>query len=249
MRRLTLLLSFVAPATLAQYQYIVPVGGEGYGINMFFGSRLQVMNRGAATATVRVSDVYPAAGSAPCSFIPPPIHLAPAQSGFMIPICGPLYAFVVESDQPLAASATVQTTLNEGKTWSEETVGVERLWFPANRDVAIVGVRFLEGESRAALIVVNPNGAALHVKAHLIRPELAFATADREFVIAPHSISMQPLQPVAGNPPPRVGDDPIVITGSHDLIVTADAPFACAATSVIPFMSLAVYRRAELVEP
>src|SRR5262249_11856893 len=103
---MSIALLLTATTLWGQYSYIVPVAGSGSGFQHFYESDALVTNVGAGTATVRVTTLYLPAPASPCAFLPLRM-LAPGESAHMNPLCGPLMAYIIDSDQPLAVTAAV----------------------------------------------------------------------------------------------------------------------------------------------
>jgi hypothetical protein len=239
-----LLTLLFAHAPLAQYTTIVPVAGDGNGIDISYGAYVWVTNVSSAPANIHAGDFYP---QQKCRHVDEPLTVKPGETVFFSPLCGPLFAFTIESDQQIVVRDDVGVGFYDacGFSFNEQNVLTQSDWLPANRDVAFPRV-FVGDTWRSNLIITNPNASAIDVDVHLARTDVG-GSIDRHFTVAARSVASIPLPeatPVFPTPPPFT---PIALNGAHDATIRAGGPFMAGVSSISPFYREAIYRNPVLL--
>jgi hypothetical protein len=230
MKRLVLLL-FLAPSLFAQHEYIIPIVGSAAGIEADHFAEADVLNPTARTAHIRVTGVYPVYPAQQCEPVVP-AELAPRSRGgvgfhFTCPV-RQLAAVTIESDEPL----DVKTSITSFLRLSDVTISdVQQIragtWIPFAAEALAYGELDEQLGLRANLLLINPNPFGLRVRVALHRPE-ANASREETLNIAPRSTILHPLPAVSM---PATGF-PAVLTGHHDVIVSADGRFWAGVSSI-----------------
>ena len=245
---LSIALLFAATTLSGQYSYLVPVAGSGSGFQHDYQSDALVTNVGAGTATVRVTTLYLPAPASPCPFPPPQRMLAPGESAHMNPLCGPLMAYAIDSDQPLAVTAAVRIGFVTGcpaGAGAEQKLDVPATFVPANTP-AVVG-EFKNGQTwRAKLVVINPNDQSITVSVAVSRYDSALrstvGSTFRTYTVPARALLFQPLEEVPVTPPPN--DPDFLIVPEHTLRISSDGEFQAGVSYLSTALHMAEYRGA-----
>jgi len=246
---IALLLAATTTTLFAQHTYIVPVAGTGIGFQHSYESDALVTNVGPGTATVQVGALYRPAGSAPCSLAAPVRTLGRGESAHMNPFCGALFAYTIDSDQPLAVTVAVRMGFTTGCCVRvEQKLDVPTSFIPADTQ-AVVG-EYKNGQGwRAKLLLVNPNDRPITVRADLSRYNSALlgfvAGIQRSYTVPARSLMFQTLEEVPVIPPPN--DPDFLIVPEHSLRVMADGEFVAGISmlAMMPLLQAAEYRGAQ----
>ena len=248
MKRAVLLL-LLAPSLFAQHEYIIPMVGSAAGIDADHHAAASVLNPTARTAHIRVTGVYPVFGDSPCE-VQVPQELAPRSRGgigFGVNCSGKRLAAVsIASDEPLVVENTVTSFLRrlECQIHDVQDLDAGTAWVPIAVEALTYG-EFDESVSlRANLLLINPNAYALRVRVEVRRPEANGGFRVETLVVAPHTTILHPLAavPLAASP------FPIIVSGHHDVLVSADGPF-WAGVSSLTSRGGNVFREAIALEP
>lgn len=223
MKRLLLLL-FLAPSLFAQHEYIIPILGSAVGIEAEHYAEADVVNPTARTAHIRVTGVYPVYPAPQCEPVVP-AELAPRSRGtigfhFTCAV-RQLTAITIESDEPLVVKTSITSFLSRPGCPIADVQQIRAgTWIPFAAEALTRGEFDDRVGLRANLLLVNPNAFELRVRVGLHRPE-ANASREETLLVAPRSTILYPLPSV---PMPNTGF-PTVVTGHHDVIVSADGRF------------------------
>ena len=241
----TLLILFFAQVAFAQYTTIVPVTGDGSGIDINYGAYVWVTNVSSVPANIHAGDVYPPQKCRSMGTESP--TLKPGETAYFSSQCGPLFAFTIESDQQIVVRDDASVAFHDancGSSFAEQNVLTQSDWLPANRDVAFPRV-FIGNTWRSNLIITNPGASAIDVDVHLARTDVGGFT-DRHFSVAARSVVSIPLpEATPVFPPPSF--DPIVLNGAHDATIRASGPFMAGISSIDPHFRQAIYRNPVLL--
>lgn len=230
MKRILLLLC-LAPSLFAQHEYIIPMIGSAAGLDADHYAAADVLNPTARTAHIRVTGVYPVY---PLQCEPVvPAELAArsrAQIGFgsTCPV-RQLAAITIESDEPLVVKSSITSIIpRPGCTIADvQQIDAGTAWVPFGAGAVTYGELDEQVGLRANLLLINPNAFYLRVRVELHRPE-ANASREETLLVAPHATILHPLAAV---PMPSTGF-PSVVSGRHDILVTADGRFWAGVSSI-----------------
>lgn len=230
MKRLLLLL-FLAPSLFAQHEYIIPILGSAAGIEADHYAEADVVNPNARTAHLRVTGVYPVYPDQQCEPLVP-AELAPRSRTrigfhFTCPV-RQLAAITIESDEPLVVKTSITSYL---RRFDVNVTDVQQIragtWIPFAAEALAYGEFDDRVGLRANLLLVNPNAFELRVRVALHRPE-ANGSREETLLVAPRSTMLYALPSV---PMPNTGF-PTVLTGHHDVLVSADGRFWAGVSSI-----------------
>lgn len=233
MKRLLLLL-FLAPSLFAQHEYIIPILGSVEGLDGRHYAEADVLNPTARTAHIRLTGVYPVfAGSRPCEPAIPLLMPPRSRGAIVFPFtcaAGQLGALTIESDEPLVVKTTITSFSRRNDAGITDVQQIEAgTWIP----FAAEGLAYGEFDERiglrANLILINPNAFGMRVRVDLYRRE-ANASREETLLLAPHSTTIYPLPSV---PMPETGF-PTVLTGRHEVLVSADGKLWAGVSSLTP---------------
>ena len=232
MKRIVLLLLF-APSLFAQHEYIIPIIGSATGIEADHYAEADVVNPTARTAHIRVTGVYPVFAAAPCEPAVP-AELAPRSRGAIaFPFNCPerqLAAITIESDEPLVVKSAISSFVRRpgGAIGDIQQIRAGG-WIPFAAEALSYGEFDERLGLRANLLLINPNAFGLRVRVGLYRPE-ADASREETLNVAPRSTILYPLPSV----PMPVTGFPTILTGRHEVIVSADGRFWAGVSSITP---------------
>jgi hypothetical protein len=249
MRSLTAIaLCLVARSAAAQFTYVIPAAGSGVGFQVSFESDAVVTNLGSSIATVRMGALFLPASGIDCVSTPEIRTLATGLSAHVKPVCGPVFAYTIQSDQPLAATAVVRTyfTRECQNTNTEQKLDVASAFTAANVP-SVVG-EFKNGQTwRAKLIVINPNDRPITAQVTISRYDSALrsfvGTLARAFAVPPRGMLFQPLEEVSVTPPPN--DPDFLLVPEHSLRITADGDYLAGVSYLSSALQIAEYRGAQ----
>ena len=228
MKRL-ILLFVLAPAALAQHEYIIPMIGTARGVDADHFAAASVLNPTARTAHIRVTAVYPVYPTQQCE-IEAPAELAPRSRGSIrfrsdCPVSD-LAALTIESDERLVVETSITSSLRRLVVLHDvQQVAAGTAWIPFAVEALAYG-EFDDDTRRANLLLINPNAFGLRVRIELHRPE-ANASRVETLVVAPRSTILHPLAPVPVPP-----SFPTILTGHHEILVAADDRFWAGVSSL-----------------
>lgn len=232
MKRLLLLL-FLAPSLFAQHEYIIPILGSVQGLDGSHYAEADVLNPTARTAHIRLTGVFPVFAGTQCEPAVP-AQLAPRSRGAVVfPFTcppGQLAAVTIESDEPLVVKTTITSfSVRNGVAIADVQQIEAGTWIP----FAAEGLAYGEFDERiglrANLVIINPNAFGMRVRVDLYRQE-ANASREETLLLAPRSTTIYPLPSV---PVPDTGF-PAVLTGRHEVIVSADGKVWAGVSSITP---------------
>ncbi len=228
---LLLLLLLVAPSLFAQHEYIIPIIGSAAGIEANHFAEADVLNPTARTAHIRVTGVFPV-HPIQCEPVVP-AELAPRSRGaigfhFTCPV-RQLAAVTIESDEPLVVKTSILSSLRrfDVSIHDVQQIDAGTAWIPFAAEALTYGELDERVGLRANLLLINPNAFGLRVRVALHRPE-ANASREETLLVAPRSTVLHPLPSV---PMPATGF-PTVVSGHHDILVSADGRFWAGVSSI-----------------
>lgn len=230
MKRAVLLLLF-APSLFAQHEYIIPMIGSVKGAEADHFARASVLNPTARTAHLRVTGIYPAIVG-PCH-VQVPETLAPRSRGHIgfIPNCsaGQLAALSIESDEPLVVGSTITSVVQRPGVQIHDVQQIDAgtAWVPIGVDALSYGEFDDELGLRANLLLINSVAYPLRVRVEVRRPEAGGGSRVENLVVAPRSTILHPLTAV-----PMPPGFPTIVTGHHDVILSADGAFWAGVSSI-----------------
>jgi len=240
-----LVLFALSSSAAAQYTYVVPISGTAFGFSAAYFGEEWVTNPNATAATLRYEAVYPVAGAAPC--VLPTDRVVPPRTVLSLDrACSSLHAMVVTSDQPLRFMVDILGVFSDrpsGLNNQYQPIEIATDWLPRETDALIPTIRLFENESKANLVLVNPNDFVLTVNVHVDRPELG-KSADSAIQVQPRSVSMSSLSQI---PTPPSNVFPRIYNGVHHVTVRANGRFQAGVSNT--FGSATTYRSAIPLQP
>jgi hypothetical protein len=232
MKRAVLLLLF-APSLFAQHQYIIPMVGSAPGIDADHYAGASILNPTARTAHIRVTGVYPVFGPPQCNVQVPQELVPRGREGIVFPVnCPgrPLAAVSIESDEPLVVKTFITSFLRrfDVQIHDVQQIDAGTAWVPIGVEALTSGEFDEEHGLRANLLLINPNAYALRVRIEVNRPEAGVPARVETLVVAPQTTILHPLAAVPVPPQPF----PTIVTGHHDVLLSADGPFWAGVSSL-----------------